>query len=155
MHVKIVPASREDILVVAERMRRSDIEELKASSGRTPEQALRRALVLSRYTWTALVDGQPEVMFGCGGNGDGVGCAWLLGSHWMEHPHAARHIWRYSKVYLQKMHEHYHTLFNYVDDRNIVSRRWLERLGFQAVKHEPHYGVERRPFTLYVSRLNV
>lgn len=157
MHVKIAPAQREDVGAVASDMREADRLEVAASSGRTPWLALHRAFVLSHDSWTVLADGQPVAMFGVGKKDrNGNACAWLLGTPWMDQPAAARHIWRHSVEWIEKLHKHSDALFNWIDARNTRSLRWLRRLGFRPAFEEPEYGVAKIPFTLMISeRRNV
>jgi len=61
--VRLVPAEHKHIGRIANRMRAIDALECRAM-GREPKQALRYALGTSSKAWTALVDGQPEAMFG-------------------------------------------------------------------------------------------
>ena len=44
----------------------------------------------------------------------------------------------------------YKTVFNYVDEGNISSSKWLESLGFTKLHREPKFGVDKIPFNLYV-----
>jgi len=151
MTVKIVPASYSHIPTLARRMREADVEEVRAASGRSPLEALRRGLKMSEECYVALVDGRPEVMFGFGHDYNRyVGSAWMLGTDWMDTPQARMPIWRYSKYFVDRALKRYRIIGNYVDNRNTKSCRWLERLGFVALGTIQEYGVARIPFTLYI-----
>jgi hypothetical protein len=152
--VDIVSAFADDVAFIAERMRLGDVAELAASSGRTPLEALSRAQKLSDRSWTVLVDGVPEAMFGIAVRGDD-GCAWLLGTDWLDSPAARRPFAQHSYSYVAKMHKLAPRLYNYVDARNERSIQWLLHLGFGAADIVPNYGKGKLPFVLMVRDHNV
>lgn len=149
-HVQIVPAHEAHTLYLGQRLRASDVAELRASSGKEPVQALQDSLRMSDpdMRWAALYDGTPVALFGVGSPNHEVGCAWLLGSDELTRPTTT--FLRLSREYVERMQRRYSLLFNRIDDRNEPARRWLEWLGFQPWEHLPEYGPERRPFTIYV-----
>jgi ribosomal protein S18 acetylase RimI-like enzyme len=55
-----------------------------------------------------------------------------------------------SQKYLTKFLGLYKTVFNYVDERNTSSAKWLESLGFTSLHREPKYGIDKVPFNLYI-----
>jgi hypothetical protein len=152
MNVEIVPATVEHAVELSTRLRKSDVRELKASSGRTPLEALVRALRVSDddMTWTALVDGSPEVIWGVSAAPlTGAGCVWLL---------ASDAVYSIKKTFLSKcpsyinlMHTRYRTLFNWVDIRHSASLSWLYGLGFTAVDYSPRHGNAKKPFLMFMS----
>lgn len=111
-------------------MRQADRDEVWASSGKTPRQALAFSLRNSSGAWTALVDGVPEVMFGVGDLNvlAGVGAPWLLGTDAVERHYVA--FLRGSVVWRDQLLRRYPTMRNLVDVRNKASIRWLRWLGF-------------------------
>lgn len=129
MRLEIVPAQRRHIRSIARRMRRADRDEVMAASGVTPEQALRYSLDRSSVSWTALVDGRPEVMFGVADINilAGIGAVWLLGTDAVEIHF--RVFLRQSIEWRRKLFERYSTLKNFVTDDNEVSKRWLKWMG--------------------------
>jgi hypothetical protein len=152
--VDIVTAFGDDVAFIAERMRPSDVAELAASSGRTPLEALTRAHRVSDRAWTVLVDGVPEAMFGVSTSGED-GCAWLLGTDWLDSKAALRPFAEHSYRYVAQMHKHALRLYNYVDARNVRSINWLLHLGFGAADVVPEYGKGKLPFVLMVRDHNV
>jgi hypothetical protein len=152
--VDIVGAMRDDVASIAERMRLGDVAELAASSGRTPIDALTRAQKLSTRTYTVLVDGSPEAMFGVASYGTD-GCAWLLGTEWLDSPAARRPFAQHGQRYVELMHAVSPRLYNYVDARNERSIQWLLHLGFGVADIVPNYGKGKLPFVLMVRDHNV
>ena len=112
-------------------MRQADSDEVLASSGKTPFEALVFSLRKSSFAYTALVDGRPEVMFGCGDINvlAEMGAPWLLGTDAVDANYVA--FLRMSKKWKRELLGRYQVLRNVVDDRNVVSKRWLSWLGFR------------------------
>lgn len=112
-------------------MRQADRDEVLASSGKTPFEALVFSLRKSSFAYTALVDGRPEVMFGCGDINvlAEMGAPWLLGTDAVDANYVA--FLRMSKKWKRELLGRYQVLRNVVDDRNVVSKRWLSWLGFK------------------------
>ena len=79
--VEVVPAKSAHVWYVALMMRHADQEELRAS-GSDPMNALVSGLRTSTRAWTAIVDGDPCLMFGVAPASvlGGVGTPWLLGT---------------------------------------------------------------------------
>lgn len=128
--VTIVPAGTDHIASIASRMREADRVEVWASSRSTPHSALMTSLQHSRWAMTALVDGQPEFMWGVADLNvlTGTGAPWLLGSDAVERNF--RLFLRSSIQWREKLSEQYQVLMNFVHDENEVSKRWLSWLGF-------------------------
>lgn len=151
MKIEIVPATPDHAHLLAPNLRQSDKNEVMASGGREPLEALLRSVELSHpeCRWTALLDGRPEIMWGAAQiNQDRVGCVWLLSSEEM-YRIPGRFLYE-SVQYVEKMFQTFDTLFNYVHAMNIKSQQWLENLGFTAIDRENEYGVGKQPFILYV-----
>jgi hypothetical protein len=134
-------------------MRQQDKDEVWASGGFTPLEALAFSVEVTNedMRWTALADGVPFCMWGASEHiqDPTLGVVWLLGS---DHIYQIkRRFILESRKYVSMMHDRFDTLANYVDARNTVSMRWLETLGFHAVRTVQHHGHERRPFILYAS----
>jgi hypothetical protein len=120
---------------LAPRLRRIDRIECEAM-GRTGEQALRHGLVASVQTWTALIDGEPEAMFGvvvaCAASGEAI--PWFLGGALVA-SHARALIGLGPEI-LAAMHRHGRCLCNFVSCDNRAAIRLLEHWGF-FVEPEP------------------
>lgn len=148
---RVVFAKAKHVGPVAENMRRADVEEIKAASGKSPREALEFSLDRSNEAYTILFDGEPAAMFGVGWVNiiNGIGAPWLLGTDAIEANY--RHFLRGSKWWIAQLTNRYDVLCNVVDDRNTVSKRWLRFLGFEF--SEPFIlGVERRPFRKFELR---
>lgn len=128
--VTLVPAGMDHVASIAARMREADRVEVWASSRSTPHQALMQSLTQSRWAMTALVDGQPEVMFGVADLNvlTGTGAPWLLGTDAVDKNF--RQFLRQSRQWKEKLSEQYQVLINFVHEENEVSKRWLSWLGF-------------------------
>lgn len=145
------PAGMDHVARVAARMRPADVAEVRASSGSSPHDALMRSLSASRVAWTAILDGQPEVMFGVGDINilARTGSPWLLGTDAVEREW--RMFLRQSRDWRQQLLSDYDVLRNFVDDRNVVSKRWLQWLGFTLMDPMP-VGVNGEMFRMFEMR---
>lgn len=151
MSVRVVFAKPEHIDWIAPRMRRADVDEVRAASGKSPREALEFSVDRSNEAYTALFNDVPAAMFGVGWINiiNGIGAPWLLGTDEVEKNY--RHFLRGSKWWIGQLSSRYDILTNVVDDRNTVSKRWLAFLGFTLF--EPTViGVERRPFRKFELR---
>lgn len=149
--LQIVEAVDDHIATIAERMRQADRDEVMASGGKAPAEALSGSLAKSSQAWTALVNGRPEVMFGVGDLNilTRTGCPWLLGTDAVgEH---YRLFLRQSVMWREQLLGRYEVLRNAVDDRNEVSKRWLRWMGFTLYEPMP-LGVNGEPFRLFEMR---
>lgn len=129
-------------------MRQADREEVLASGGKSPAEALIWSLRKSSAAWTALIDGRPEVMFGVGDLDilSGIGAPWLLGTDAVEKHHVA--FLRLSVDFRAQLLARYSILRNFVHDKNTVSKRWLRWLGFELSEPIRFRGHEFRKFEL-------
>lgn len=148
MTFRILSPTEDHISSIAARMRPADVEELRVSTGRAPDEALRYSIGRSDMAFTVMFDGVPETIFGCGPSSylSREGCPWLLGTDALERNY--RHFLRGSIFWVRKMREEYTMLRNAVDDRNEISKRWLSWLGFELGDTVP-MGYERMPFRIF------
>lgn len=149
--IAIVPAGTDHIASIAARMREADRIEVWASSRSTPHHALMFSLQNSHWAWTALIDGQPEVMFGVSDLSilAGSGAPWLLGTDAVEKHQ--RTFLRQSVWWREKLLERYQVLKNFVHDENVMSKRWLKWLGFTLYDPFP-MGESGEAFRLFEMR---
>lgn len=134
---------------MAPNLRAADVAELKAFSGEGPLEALLSAFGDSHYTYCIEHDGEPIAIYGGVTVHEGyIGCPWMLGTdgiktHW---------VWflRHSNEIVESIHKHYRLLINFVDTRNVVHIRWLRWCGFKFGKVRENFGVEGRPFQLFM-----
>ena len=146
--IEIVPARASHLRRIAAVMRQADIDEVRAATGRDVLPVLSVSFRRSSLCMVALVDGQPEVIFGAGDLSilTGLGAPWLLGSdavvrHRVEFLRRSVH-WR-DQLLLR-----YSTLRNIVDCRNTVAIRWLRWLGFVFSDPFLHRGHEFMMFEM-------
>jgi hypothetical protein len=149
--ITIVSAGHDHIATIAARMRQADVDEVWASSRSTPHHALMSSLDQSQQAWTALFDGQPEVMFGVADLNilTSTGAPWLLGTDAVV-THR-RQFLRRSVWWRGKLLERYEVLKNFVHDDNVLSKRWLNWLGFTLYDPAPT-GVRGEMFRLFELR---
>jgi hypothetical protein len=122
-------------------MRQADRDEVTAATGRDVLPVLVASYRKSSICMVALVDGQPEVIFGAGDLSilTGLGAPWMLGSDAVER-HRVEFL-RRSVHWRGQLLRRYSVLRNVVDCRNKVAIRWLRWLGFsfsEPFKHRGH-----------------
>jgi len=151
MGYTVESATLEDCLELAPKVRRSDKEEIWSSGRYTPTSALYQSLEVSgEQAYSLKLDDEVVGMFGvapCKEESD-IGVVWLIGTENMTS--YKRGFYKVSQKYLKRFLKLYKTVFNYVDERNISSSKWLESLGFRMLQREPKFGIDKIPFNLYV-----
>jgi hypothetical protein len=134
-----------DTEIVAEYMRQDDIAEVSASSGLSPLEALTLSVKYSTLAWSIHINDEPVGMFGVSATSSLAddGSPWLLGTDRILEIY--RPFLKQSRAYVQQMLDRHSFLVNYVDERNLVSVRWLKWCGFKLDDPAP-YGVTGAPF---------
>lgn len=145
MIVTIRPSTKEDIYAIASHVRPADTDELYASAGSTPTEAMIFGLEQGEETYTGLIDDVPVCMWGVAlesliGN---VGMPWMVATT-MADKHAMTFL-RHCREDVTGVLSKYKKLFNYVDARNTKAIAWLKWLGF-AIEEPAPYGVLNMPF---------
>jgi hypothetical protein len=151
MEYTVDKANIGDCLELAPNMRQSDIQEIWSSGRFTPTSGLVESLEVSgEHSYVLRLDGEAVGMFGVAPchESSGIGIVWLMGTDSMTTN--KRGFYKVSQKYLKKFLKLYKTVFNYVDERNTSSSKWLESLGFKNLHREPKFGVDKVPFNLYV-----
>jgi hypothetical protein len=134
----VVGVSEEVILDVAARMRRADADEVFASSGNTPLEALRQSVAMSDPAHVITYQGRPLAIGGLVLVDSLRGCPWQLCTE-----DSVRHgkgILRLGRQGLNHWLTRRPVLFNFADARNHESLTWLRWLGFtlgDPVMHGP------------------
>ena len=113
-------------------LRKADIDEMRAGTGfNDPWSALKYAVANSNE-WTDICyyeeTGEVITVYGLASN-QGIGNPWMFAS-----PKIRNHkklLMVHSKKMIQRMHEQFETLCNYVDSRNVVHIHWLKHMGFK------------------------
>ena len=146
-------ATDEDVEWLAPRLRQADKDEVKASGGWEPEEALRMSFEASEPCFAGLFgQGELAVLFGAAPVTDNVGAVWLLGTDLIEtYPMS---FLRWSKKFLPFIAEPYDLICNHVDARNTVHIKWLRWLGFHFLRKVNH-GPFQLPFYEFARLSNV
>jgi hypothetical protein len=145
--VRYVPAEAAHASSIAPRLRTADRDEIHAVSGQDPEAALLNGIRMSAKAITLLIDDQPEAIFGVVEKDKQTGIVWMLGTD--ELVREPKRFWIAGKSWLTTLHMTWPVLTNYIDARNEVHIRWLERMGAKFHGTEPEFGFEKRPFRLF------
>ncbi|MBP2312989.1 hypothetical protein [Azospirillum soli] len=137
--MSIVPATAEHAAHLAPRLRKADVEEIAASSGRTPIESLQCSVASSAESYAVISDGQPIAIFGVVSIVDGVGFPWLMGSDELsQYPEA---FIKSCMPVIEFFHGRFPVLTGMIDARNTLHLRWLEWCGFELVQRHPDFGV--------------
>lgn len=129
MSFTVRPSCRDDVDAIEQRLRDADRAEAEAL-GMVAHQALLMSFAASDKVFTVcLPDGIPAAMFGVGpaDTDKMVGGVWMMAT-----PEIRRYriqFLRGCKVWLEKFHQTYPILWNYVDARNDLHIQWLKWLG--------------------------
>lgn len=110
-------------------LRQSDKDELKASVGLDPADAILISLLHSTEKWVVVHDNKIEAVFGVSWVPERqLAVPWFLGTDKIE-DYSITFI-RQSKKIVEDWLDRYGVLFNLVDSRHTASIRWLKWLGF-------------------------
>jgi hypothetical protein len=145
--IRIRPALISDAVGLAPKMRKADLQEIKANLGEDPFVVLERGIAQSSPSYTVVNEAdQPLALFGVvpdTGDTD-VGLVWLLASDELaQHPFF---VLRNSRKWVEKFQRQYRVLWNHIDARNELHIRWLQWSGFTLLRRIENFGVEQRPF---------
>ena len=146
--IRVRGAVTGDARRLASRLRGADLQEIRAVTREDPFDLLCQSIAWSNPCYTIVgEDAESLAIFGVVPDpcAEGVGRIWLLGSDDLVFRHSYIFL-RHSRKWIEKLHERYPTLWNYVDARNEVHIRWLKWCGFTLLRRIEEYGVERRPF---------
>lgn len=123
-------------------MRQADKDEVLASGGFRPAQALRACLRRSEVARTVFVGDEALAMFGVIA-GDPVSTPWLLTTTAVDRYPMA--FWRASKLVVPELRALYPLMAQAIDVRYTRAVSWARRLGF-AVGEPVAYGMAGLPF---------
>lgn len=144
--VSIRPATPEDIIAIAARVRPADRDELRASVNHSPEQAMGAGLRYSDAAMTGFIDGEPVCMWGvvresliCN-----MGVPWMVATTLLD-VHAPTFL-RHCRGPVMELLDDYDMLINHVDARNRRAIAWLKWLGFDVEKEPAPFGLAQLPF---------
>lgn len=134
-----------DIDMLVANMRDHDIQEVNAATRMGIENAVKTSVNLSTYSKTGLVNDELVCMWGVCPISllSSSGSPWMLGTDLIKKKQ--RIFLRRSKPWLDDIRKDYRYLENFVDERNVMSIKWLKWLGFEMDEAEP-YGIHGEPF---------
>lgn len=144
-------ATEEDARYLAPRLRKEDMEEVRANTGEDPLTALLHGLEVSTPCYAIINNTEEPVgMFGAGPLPvPNLGFVWMLASPGLVDIQVP--FLRQSKRWIEQMHKDVApVLTNVVDVRNKVHIRWLKWCGFTFLRRHEDFGVEKRPFVEFV-----
>lgn len=151
MHT-IRTATLDDVPYLAANLRQADQDEMRAVGWYNAVDALSASLDVSIERWCALDSaGNPAVLFGVAPSEyPTVGLPWMLATDYIYT--IPKETLRQTRRYVQRMHEHFPILTQFVDFRNVTSVSWMQWLGFEINTVLVRYGVEKRPFIHFIRR---
>jgi hypothetical protein len=131
-------------------MRQADVDEVKAGLGCEPQETLACSFFMSQPCMTMVsCTGDPMGMWGVVPDGKypEAGRIWLLGTDDLVNNCINRtRFLRQAKQEVDRLSSCYQVLFNFMDARNVVHRKWLQWMGFTFIAEHPNYGAEGRLF---------
>ena len=140
---------KKDCEILAIKLRQSDKNEIWSSHRATPIEALEQGLNESGdFCYTLLLNEEVVGIFGVNRVDNESGVVWLMGSNNMTSHKSG--FYKVSKKCLRLFRKEFSLLFNYVDDRNKQTAKWLEKLGFSFIQQEPKFGADKIPFNLFM-----
>ncbi len=149
MGYEVRKTNRNDCLILSKKIRKSDKDEIWSSHRSTPMEALEQGLNESGdFCYTLVLNKEIVGIFGVNRVDNKSGVVWLMGSNNMTSNKSG--FYKVSKKYLRLFRKEFDFLFNYIDDRNKQTSKWLERLGFSFVQQDPEFGVDKIPFNLFM-----
>jgi hypothetical protein len=128
-------------------MRKCDRDEVYASHGHTPLQALEQGFKEGEECWTVLLEKEPIAMFGISKmKFHELGGVWFLGTNKVYL--AKKAFYTEAPKFLERWQREYPALFNIVDLRNEASIHWMVQMGFEVADIKIYATHEKRPFAL-------
>lgn len=140
-------ANHADVDIIASDMRDADVAEVKAYSGDTPEDALKKGLNQPGSITKAicLPNDVPVGMYGVVPTDEPrVGVIWMLAANQLEQLH--RQFLRESRGYIEDLCQGFDLVFNFTDARNTVHHRWIKWAGFTIINRREEFGEAQIPF---------
>ena len=144
----IMKATRLHARMLARTIRPADAEEILASSGLPPYDAIYESMKMCKNSCALFLHGELAAIFGVvrahsEREGGVFGIVWAITATPVDkHP---KDFWRASQALVAEYHKEYGMLANMVDARYSAALRWLARLGFTIHPTQPH-GPNKMPF---------
>lgn len=136
-----------DVEQMADCLREPDGNEIQASTGLAPGDGLRQSFSVSEMRFTITHNQCPVVIFGLSSStGSDNGCIWLLATDGIE---KIKHsVYSISMEYINYFLGIYKVLYNFVDERNTKTEKWLRLCGAQFYSSLP-LGPEGKRFRYF------
>tara|TARA_E500000331_G_scaffold181189_1_gene174520 strand:- start:3358 stop:3843 length:486 start_codon:yes stop_codon:yes gene_type:complete len=148
-------AELKDILHLAPKMRKEDVEEVLASDNMSPLESLVVPFTIKGAKIYSIIGTKEEGVIGMFGSTPstqaGYGVAWLLSS--AELFNHTRQFLKECPYWVAQMSEGYTHLFNFIDKRNWQSLKWLQFLGFEPKEEITEFGHAKIPFLLVTKEI--
>ncbi len=148
------PATLADALELAPLLRKADIDELYASTGDAPLDALRNGINNSEEARVFLhpKDGGVVGVFGVGACEDpNVGIVWACASPRIVD--LKEHLTETHKGFMARWHERWPILGNVIDQRNTLHIEWIKKMGYVLGATHEKWGFEQRPFIAFTHQI--
>ena len=143
-----------DALELSPKIRKGDRQEIMASDGASPLQALVIPFTQQGKIYSIIGTKSEGVigMFGSTPSKEkGYGVVWLLSSEDL-FKHIKQFIQECPK-WVTEMSKDYEYVYNFVDERNWKSLKWLQFLGFEPKKKIGDFGIGKMPFLLMMKEV--
>ena len=125
-------ASLQDIKDLANNLRKEDEREVRTLTQEDPVKSLIRGFVVSKMCKVVFLNKKLVLIYGVAKTSDPeIGSPYMLATN--ELPKIGVRFVGNSKDRIDKMHEHYPVLFNYIDSRNKLHLKWLKWCGFEII----------------------
>ena len=135
-----------DVSALCSKLRQEDCNTIKFMTDLTPAEGLGMSYKSSLESYTIVIDGAAEGMFGVSGSKD-VGQPWLLMSDWLlTHTQLKREFLIETRKWIATVIPKYKKLFNFFHKDHVDHRKWLEWLGFTVMDLYPEFGPHKKPF---------
>lgn len=147
--IEVINTERHHVEALAATMRKEDREEVMASSGSLPLEAIEHSISLSNMSKAIVIDGEVIGIMGVNpvsviGN---VGCFWWLSSDNLDkYKLSFMKLLRDNQKELFGIKDSFGFLMNYVDARYDKSIKWLKWLGFYVSQETIPHGKAGLPF---------
>jgi len=127
-----------DVLLILTYLREEDRDEYRAGGVGDPVSTLEDLCATAGDIQTFLIDGEPAVIYGVTPELGVPGATriWMLHREGAQPP--VREYLRLCRETIRRWSEDYPVLFNWKWDGNRHHLAWLERLGFQTIRHLRH-----------------
>lgn len=145
--IRFEPTKPEYVEAIAEiGLRESDELEVTRATGWDVKKVLTESCKRSTICYTVFVNGEPSVLFGAVPTGilTGEASIWMLATDRIYE--GKQHITPIAVSIIADLKNRFSCLWNFVDAENVVSVKWLKKLGFKFDENPTPYGPGGHPF---------